>query len=155
MKNLLLSIFLLFSFNCFAQNLPAKEHLFEGCNVIILETTDRAPDAFKKLQNAFKAQGFTVITTDKDIYSMTASQALEGAGDIKINASINQGGSSQIILNGTLGSGSATSAKTATTIGGSKIENSGNQESPAKRAFDKMQEVALSYKGAKVSYGTN
>ncbi len=92
MKKLLLLFLLLFSLQSFAQNLPTQPALFEGCTVIIVETTDAAPEAFNKIQQAFKAQGFRILTTDKDIYTLTASQTLPRAGEMKVTAAINQAG---------------------------------------------------------------
>lgn len=146
MKKLLLISLLFLSFNCFSQNLPTKQTLFEGCTVIIVETTDRAPDALKKIQKAFKDQGFRIKVSDKDIFTMTASKPIPGAGDITITASINQAGSRQIILNGSLGNEVST---------GSKIAYAGASDSASKRAFDEMHGVAQSYKGAKVLYGVD
>lgn len=150
MKKLLLITLLFLSFPCFAQNLPAQEKVFEGCTVIIVQTTDKATEALNKMQTAFKNQGFTILTTDKDIFTLIANQTLAGT-EMTINASVNQGGSNQIILNGYLGNG----AQTASTATGSKIANTGSSESASRKAFDKMHQVALSYKGAKVLYGTD
>ncbi len=109
------------------------------------------PEGIQKAKKAFKDQGFKVLTVDKEIFTLTASKALAGEEDVIVNALVNQGGNTQITLTGSFGNDVQASSESAK----AKIINTTDKNSTSKRAFDAMHEVALSYKGAKVLYGTD
>jgi len=127
---------------------PAKRN-----NTIILETPDDYATALRKMVNILSDEGYGLQTVDKDLGILTTTAKGYKGGTMLLNIQVREGDSTQVIIRG-MWDGLNLEMWGVSTDSKYNIEYKGMKGGPKMIAWDEMNKVASSYKGATISYAT-
>lgn len=122
---------------------------FKGCTMLIVETQDDYPTAFKNLKMSFVRQGFHITHSDEQTNSVTGEMTVKRAGNIVVSAAVFDEG---IFFNGNFDTGIGIRIYNVSKTGAEPIECRGMKGSPMMIAFQQMESIAKSYPGGRIIY---
>lgn len=114
---------------------------FKKANTIIIQTDDSPEDAYKKMARILTKNGYGIENSDNILLTLTTNEQGFRYGNTKLNVSIEE---NKIRLTGTYNTPAFPNDATT-------IDMRGMKKSPARLAFEQMNEVAKQY-GAPVLY---